>query len=55
MQNYPENLVTLEEIVFQNRNKSYGAYLLRADYHNVIKKSLLIGISIFGLATVMPQ
>ena len=55
MQNYQENPVTLEEIVFQNRNKSYGAYSLRTDYQNVIKKSLLIGISIFGLAVLTPM
>ena len=55
MQNHPENLATLEEIVFQNRNKSYGAYSLRIDYQNVIKKSLLIGVSIFGLAVLTPM
>jgi periplasmic protein TonB len=55
MQNHQENLATLEEIVFQNRNKSYGAYSLRIDYQKVIKKSLLIGISIFGLAVLTPM
>lgn len=55
MQNHPENPATLEEIVFQHRNKSYGAYSLRTDYQNVIKKSLLIGISIFGLAVLTPM
>jgi protein TonB len=55
MQNHPEVPATLEEIVFQNRNKSYGAYSLRIDYQNVIKKSLLIGISIFGLAVLAPM
>ena len=55
MQNHQGNPATLEEIVFQNRNKSYGAYSLRTDYQNVIKKSLLIGISIFGLAVLTPM
>ncbi len=55
MQNHQENPATLEEFVFQNRNKSYGAYSLRIDYQNVIKKSLLIGISIFGLAVLTPM
>ena len=55
MQNHQENPATLEEIVFQNRNKSYGAYSLHTDYQNVIKKSLLIGISIFGLAVLTPM
>jgi periplasmic protein TonB len=55
MQNHQEIPATLEEIIFQNRNKSYGAYSLRTDYQNVIKKSLLIGISIFGLAVLTPM
>ena len=55
MQNHQEVPATLEDIVFQNRNKSYGAYSLRIDYQNVIKKSLLIGVSIFGLAVVTPM
>ena len=55
MQNHQENLTTLEEIIFQNRNKSYGAYSLRIDYQNVIKKSLLMGLSIFGLAVLTPM
>ena len=55
MQNHQEVPATLEEIVFQHRNKSYGAYSLRTDYQNVIKKSLLIGISIFGLAVLTPM
>jgi periplasmic protein TonB len=55
MQNHQEKLETLEDIVFQNRNKSYGAYSLRIDYQNVIKKSLLIGVGIFGLAVLTPM
>ncbi len=55
MQNHQEIPATLEEIVFQHRNKSYGAYSLRTDYQNVIKKSLLIGISIFGVAVLTPM
>jgi protein TonB len=55
MENHQENLDTLEDIVFQNRNKSYGAYILRADYQNVIKKALIIGIGIFCLAILTPM
>lgn len=55
MENHQENLETLEDIVFQNRNKSYGAYILRADYQNVIKKALIIGIGIFCLAILTPM
>ncbi|PWK28175.1 protein TonB [Arcicella aurantiaca] len=55
MENHQENLETLEDIVFQNRNKSYGAYILRADYQNVIRKSLIIGIGLFCLAILTPM
>lgn len=55
MENHQENLETLEDIVFQNRNKSYGAYILRADYQNVIKKALIIGIGLFCLAILTPM
>lgn len=55
MENQSENLQTLEDIIFQNRNKTYGAYVLRNDYHTVIKKALIIGISIFGLAILTPM
>lgn len=55
MENHQGNLETLEDIVFQNRNKSYGAYILRADYQNVIKKALIIGIGLFCLAILTPM
>ncbi|MES2516699.1 MAG: TonB family protein [Bacteroidota bacterium] len=55
MENHQENLETLEDIVFQNRNKSYGAYTLRSDYQNVIKKALIIGIGLFCLAILTPM
>jgi periplasmic protein TonB len=55
MQNHQEKPATLEEFIFQNRNKSYGAYSLRTDYQKVIKKSLLIGVSVFGLAVITPM
>lgn len=55
MQNHQENLETLEDIVFQNRNKSYGAYILRTDYQNVIRKALIIGIGLFCLAILTPM
>ncbi|MEA5460343.1 energy transducer TonB [Arcicella sp. LKC2W] len=55
MENHQEHFETLEDIVFQNRNKNYGAYILRADYQNVIKKALIIGIGIFCLAILTPM
>ena len=55
MQNYPEVPETLEDIIFRNRNKSYGAYSLRTDYQRVINRALIIGIGAFGLAILTPM
>jgi periplasmic protein TonB len=55
MQNHLENPKTLEDIIFRNRNKSYGAYSLRADYQKVVSRALIIGIGVFGLAILTPM
>lgn len=36
----------LDEIVFQNRNREYGAYDLRKVYKNYLTKSVLIGTTL---------
>ena len=43
------NLSTLDDIVFENRNKAYGAYELRTHYTTNINRALLIGVSCFLL------
>ena len=48
MSNKPEK-VTLDDMVFENRNKEYGAYYLRKNYKSYINRALLIGGSIFLL------
>lgn len=40
---------TLDDIIFEHRNKSYGAYELRTHYTTNINRALLIGIGFFGL------
>jgi periplasmic protein TonB len=55
MQNNPEIPETLEDIIFRNRNKSYGAYSLRTDYQRVVGRALVIGIGVFGLAVLTPM
>ena len=42
------NQQNLNEIIFANRNKSYGAYAIRSAYGNTIVKSLSIMIFEFG-------
>lgn len=49
----PENL-SLDEIVFQNRNKEYGAYDLRTEYPKLLTKSFIIGTIFFLVAVISP-
>lgn len=41
------------ELVFENRNKAYGAYELRAHYNETVSRSLLITIGFFGILTMI--
>jgi protein TonB len=43
-----------EDIVFENRNKKYGAYVLRKKYSQNVTISLLIGIIIMASAIIIP-
>lgn len=45
---------TLDEIVFQNRNKEYGAYDLRHNYKSTLTKSFLIGVGLFLVLALTP-
>jgi protein TonB len=47
-----ETFVQMDEIVFEKRNKMYGAYILRKMYNKQVNKALLlsIGILLAGLA-----
>ncbi len=47
---------SLHEIIFQNRNKEYGAYVIRNAYGDTVTKSLLVTLSLvstFILGTVL--
>ncbi len=44
----------LDEIVFQGRNKEYGAYVLRSESDKVLTKSMFIGIGVFALIAIAP-
>ncbi|MBI3520664.1 MAG: energy transducer TonB [Bacteroidetes bacterium] len=43
------NANKLNDIIFQNRNKNYGAYAIRSSYDDSLKKSLLYMMSIVAL------
>lgn len=48
------NNPTLDEIVFENRNKAYGAYDLRNNYRSVLTKSFILGTILFLVAALTP-
>lgn len=43
-----------QEILFENRNKAYGAYVLRTEQNEVMQKAFLAGVSLFALLAVTP-
>jgi periplasmic protein TonB len=43
-----------DDIVFENRNKEYGAYSLRKRYKRNVSLSLLVGVIIFCIAVITP-
>ena len=49
-----ENEFRFNELLFENRNKNYGAYVMRNNEANVLTKSLLIGVAIFGTLAISP-
>jgi len=38
---------TLDDIIFKDKNREYGAFLLRTTYPKVIKRSVILGSSLF--------
>jgi len=46
---------TLNDIVFEGRNKSYGAYQLRKGYNSTMQRSLLLGVTFFLLIMLLPN
>nr|WP_295933304.1 energy transducer TonB [uncultured Dyadobacter sp.] len=54
-----QNLLAMEkslnDIVFENRNKSYGAYDLRKNYGQTVQRSVLMGVAFFLLLVLFPK
>lgn len=46
---------TLDDIVFANRNRLYGAYDLRQVYPKTLRNALLLGIGLFLLLLLLPS
>jgi protein TonB len=49
MNPFRNNVDTLNEILFENRNQNYGAYAIRKSYNHTVLKSLAITASVFLL------
>jgi periplasmic protein TonB len=49
------HLATLNDIVFECRNKEYGAYDLRQRYPQTLRKALLIGVAIVLIMIAIPS
>jgi len=45
---------TFDDIVFENRNKEYGAYQLRKKYNRVVLIATLIGVSLMVISIIIP-
>jgi periplasmic protein TonB len=55
MENTVSTWRDLDDLVFEQRNKAYGAYILRKAYGNNIKKASYAGLIIFGLVLFSPK
>jgi len=49
-----QHVESLEEIVYKNRNKEYGSYVLRKKYRRTLTISLIIGILVLFSAAAYP-
>ncbi len=55
MRNFLQNEeFQLDEILFENRNKNYGAYALRNEADQILTKSMFIGIGVFAMIAISP-
>ena len=53
-ENMYNNRPTLDEIVFENRNKAYGAYDLRSNYRSMLTKAFILGTVLFCVGAITP-
>lgn len=45
---------SFDDIVFANRNKEYGAYVLRKKYTRTMALSIILGVLIIVMAAIIP-
>ncbi|MCD0479880.1 energy transducer TonB [Chryseobacterium sp. LC2016-29] len=44
----------LNEILFENRNKAYGAYVLRTESDRILTKAFFIGVGLLAAVSIIP-
>lgn len=49
-----KNVPSFDDIVFENRNKEYGAYKIRKKYNRTVLWAMLVGVTILATAVVTP-
>ena len=51
----PHSEFQLDEILFQDRNKAYGAYVLRSESDRILTKAMFVGVALFAAVAVSPM
>jgi protein TonB len=54
MEREPDRIPSFDDIVFENRNKEYGAYKLRKKYNRNVIIALIIGLVLMSTAIITP-
>lgn len=48
------NIFDLDDLIFENRNREYGAYQLRKKYKRVVVAGIILASAIVSLAVILP-
>lgn len=54
MENELKNIPSFDDIVFEKRNKEYGAYKIRKKYNRTVLWAMLVGIIVLGSVVITP-
>ena len=54
MNSNDEKIPQFDDIIFESRNKEYGAYVLRKKYNAVVLGGMLVSVFLGILAVIIP-
>jgi len=54
MENELKNVPSFDDLVFENRNKEYGAYSIRKKYNRTVIWAIIVGVVIISTAVITP-